>query len=60
MRRELLVTGWGGSPTPAHLALARFEAAGRSLGVITQNIDGLHQDAGFAQRGRAARQRRAR
>jgi NAD-dependent deacetylase len=33
-------------PNPAHAALARFEAAGRLLGVITQNIDGLHQDAG--------------
>lgn len=33
-------------PNPAHRALARLEAAGRSLGVITQNIDGLHQDAG--------------
>ncbi len=33
-------------PNPAHHALARLEKAGRSLGVITQNIDGLHQDAG--------------
>ncbi|HSV41744.1 MAG TPA: Sir2 family NAD-dependent protein deacetylase, partial [Nocardioidaceae bacterium] len=34
------------APNPAHVALARLEEAGRSLGVITQNIDGLHQDAG--------------
>jgi len=33
-------------PNPAHDALARLEAAGRLLGVITQNIDGLHQAAG--------------
>ena len=44
MRRELL--GGGYSPNPGHLALARLEAAGRSLGVVTQNTDGLHQDAG--------------
>ena len=34
------------SPNPAHRALAQLETEGRSLGVITQNIDGLHQDAG--------------
>jgi NAD-dependent protein deacetylase/lipoamidase len=33
-------------PNAAHLALARLEAEGRLLGVITQNIDGLHQEAG--------------
>lgn len=33
-------------PTPAHHALARLEAAGRLSGVITQNIDNLHQAAG--------------
>jgi NAD-dependent deacetylase len=33
-------------PNNAHLALARWEAAGRLRGVITQNIDGLHQEAG--------------
>jgi NAD-dependent deacetylase len=33
-------------PNPAHAALARLEAAGRLSGVITQNIDGLHQAAG--------------
>lgn len=30
----------------AHLALAKMEQAGRLDGVITQNIDGLHQKAG--------------
>jgi len=33
-------------PNPAHVALARLEAAGRLTSVITQNIDGLHQAAG--------------
>ncbi|HEU0035150.1 MAG TPA: Sir2 family NAD-dependent protein deacetylase [Kofleriaceae bacterium] len=36
-------------PTPAHRALAAFEAslpAGASMLVITQNVDGLHQRAG--------------
>ena len=33
-------------PNAAHLALARLEAEGRLSAVITQNIDGLHQDAG--------------
>lgn len=32
-------------PNPAHLALARLEDHAR-LTVVTQNIDGLHQDAG--------------
>lgn len=33
-------------PNQAHKVLARFEAAGHLRGVITQNIDGLHQKAG--------------
>jgi NAD-dependent deacetylase len=33
-------------PNPAHLALAALEKEGKLLGVITQNIDGLHRDAG--------------
>jgi NAD-dependent deacetylase len=33
-------------PNPAHAALARLEAEGKLLAVITQNIDGLHQQAG--------------
>ena len=33
-------------PNAAHLCLADLEAAGRLCGVITQNIDGLHQEAG--------------
>ncbi|MFO7877714.1 MAG: NAD-dependent deacylase [Desulfovermiculus sp.] len=33
-------------PNPAHLALADLEKGGRLAGVITQNIDNLHQRAG--------------
>jgi len=33
-------------PNPAHQALAQLEAAGVMHGVITQNIDNLHQEAG--------------
>jgi len=33
-------------PNAAHHALARLERGGRLLAVITQNIDGLHQEAG--------------
>lgn len=36
----------GAEPNPAHRALARLEEAGRLAGVVTQNIDGLHQAAG--------------
>ncbi|MBB3191983.1 NAD-dependent protein deacetylase [Halomonas cerina] len=34
------------APNPAHRALARLEALGHVTGVITQNVDGLHQRAG--------------
>lgn len=33
-------------PNPGHLALAAMEAIGRLVAVVTQNTDGLHQDAG--------------
>jgi NAD-dependent deacetylase len=33
-------------PGPAHEALVRLEAAGLLDGVVTQNVDGLHRDAG--------------
>ena len=33
-------------PNPAHLALVRWEDAGKLKSVVTQNIDGLHQAAG--------------
>ena len=46
MRREFFAVG--ARPNPAHRAIAAMEAGGRSLGVITQNIDGLHTEAGSA------------
>ncbi|SFU53720.1 NAD-dependent protein deacetylase [Halomonas korlensis] len=33
-------------PNAAHHSLAKLEASGRVMGVITQNVDGLHQRAG--------------
>ena len=33
-------------PNAAHLKLAQWEAEGKLSGVVTQNIDGLHQKAG--------------
>lgn len=44
MRREFFAAG--ARPNPAHVAIADLERAGRSPGVITQNIDGLHREAG--------------
>jgi NAD-dependent deacetylase len=44
MRREFFAHP--AEPNPAHRAFARLEQIGRSPGVITQNIDGLHQRAG--------------
>lgn len=36
----------GAQPSPVHRLLAGFVREGRALGIITQNIDGLHQQAG--------------
>ncbi len=33
-------------PNPGHAALAELERAGLLIGVITQNVDGLHREAG--------------
>ena len=44
--RELVYGLRHHQPGPAHLALARLEEAGVVKGVITQNIDMLHQKAG--------------
>jgi NAD-dependent deacetylase len=43
-RSKMICTGV--KPNTAHLALARLEADGKLLSVVTQNIDGLHQLAG--------------
>ena len=36
----------GAKPNPAHLKLAEWERQGKLTGVVTQNIVGLHQEAG--------------
>ncbi|MGR4010198.1 Sir2 family NAD-dependent protein deacetylase [Leucobacter sp. 1207-22] len=36
-------------PNAGHLALAQLEAAGHATGVITQNVDNLHRQAGSRQ-----------
>jgi NAD-dependent deacetylase len=33
-------------PNPGHVALAEMERAGHLVAIVTQNTDGLHQDAG--------------
>ena len=40
------ILAYEAKPNAAHLFLAKLEAAGRLSAVATQNIDGLHQDAG--------------
>ncbi|WP_018656522.1 SIR2 family NAD-dependent protein deacylase [Actinomadura flavalba] len=39
---------WHAAPNAAHAALVALERAGRLRGLVTQNIDGLHQAAGSA------------
>ena len=43
-REKLVIEGV--QPNRAHRKLAELEAAGKLRAVITQNIDGLHQEAG--------------
>jgi NAD-dependent protein deacetylase/lipoamidase len=45
-RREMYRDFRDARPNAAHLALAGLEARGRLEAVVTQNIDGLHQEAG--------------
>ncbi len=44
--RESLRSVLDAAPNPGHVALAALEQAGRLAGVITQNVDNLHQEAG--------------
>lgn len=46
LRRELQVQVAAARPNQAHLALAALEQRGILSGLITQNFDGLHQQAG--------------
>jgi NAD-dependent protein deacetylase/lipoamidase len=45
-RREMMPTLLAAKPNAGHTALARLEEEGRIRGIITQNIDELHQRAG--------------
>lgn len=45
-RRGLLAQVQAARPNPAHLALAELERRQVLLGLVTQNFDGLHLDAG--------------
>lgn len=46
IRREMMPSFFSAIPNAGHLALAELERRGKLLGVITQNIDELHQRAG--------------
>ncbi len=43
---ELMKEAFNAKPNEAHAAIVRLEKSGKLCGVITQNIDGLHQMAG--------------
>lgn len=45
-KHRLAVPAWKVEPNPGHLALVELERQGRLAGLITQNVDGLHQKAG--------------
>src|SRR3989337_4371478 len=45
-QQRLVHPAWHAEPNAGHRALAELECAGRLHGLITQNIDGLHQKAG--------------
>ena len=46
MKKELFYEMRGAQPNKAHRALAELEAMGKLDCLVTQNIDGLHQDGG--------------
>ena len=46
MKKELFNEMKGAVPNKAHMALAELERRGKLKCLVTQNIDGLHQDAG--------------
>jgi NAD-dependent deacetylase len=45
-KHRLAIPAWTAEPNPGHLALVELERQGRLTGLITQNVDGLHQKAG--------------
>ncbi len=46
MKKELFSEIKDAKPNKAHTAIAELEKTGKLLCLVTQNIDGLHQDAG--------------
>ena len=46
MKKELFTEMRGARPNKAHASLAKLEKIGKLSCLVTQNIDGLHQDAG--------------
>lgn len=48
LRRTLGSQVRNARPNPTHYALAALEQMGKLSGIITQNFDGLHQDAGVS------------
>ena len=42
-RRQLIAQN---SPNPGHLAISKLQRSFKSVNLITQNVDGLHQEAG--------------
>ena len=46
MKKELFTEMRGARPNSAHAAIAKLEKMGKLSCLVTQNIDGLHQDAG--------------
>jgi NAD-dependent deacetylase len=46
LRRQEIIAAM---PNPAHLALARLEEQGRTVFIVTQNVDDLHERAGSKQ-----------
>ena len=45
-QNRLISPAWTAQPNPGHLALVQLEQQGKMHGLITQNIDELHQRAG--------------
>ena len=48
-RNRLTSPIWDAQPNAGHKALVELERQGRLVGVLTQNIDGLHQAAGHGE-----------
>ncbi|MEU4197411.1 Sir2 family NAD-dependent protein deacetylase [Kribbella sp. NPDC026611] len=45
-KHRLSAPAWTAEPNAGHLALVELERQGRLTGLVTQNVDGLHQKAG--------------